>query len=219
MNASIFESIRQKKIILVAVTKTFPIATIGDAYRVDVRHFGENRVEEAREKIFETRRSLPGIIWHMIGHVQTNKAKEVANLFDWVDSVDSIKIAKKLNEIAGSLNKKLHILIEVNFSGESSRYGCTVFELGELTEECYQLPNIIVEGLMTMPPAVTDPEENRPFFAHLKKLQGTLSHVSMGTSQDYLVAIEEGATMVRIGRALLGKRSRESNLLLSRQSM
>lgn len=191
---------------LIAVTKTIAPARIIKAYRDGIRHFGENRVGEADEKISILRSDMPDAIWHMVGHVQSNKVREVVRIFDWVDSIDTIKIAKKINELT---QKKLHVLLEVNLSGETQRYGCDISELDELTQACDKLSNLNVEGIMIMPPPVTNPEDNRQIFRMAKKLfdaHPSWKHLSMGTSQDYTVAIREGATMVRLGTALFGER-------------
>lgn len=211
-------------IILVAVTKTFPFSVVDDAYHHSFRQFGENRVEEAREKIEEAKKhGYSDVIWHMIGHVQSRKADDVAFLFDWVESVDSVAIAQKLNTAASRLGKMLHVFLEVNLSGETSKFG---FDLADwehkkeklhnferAIEEIVKLPYLTIEGIMTMPPYVTKAQDNRTIFQSMKKLSETIrvhnsyvgSQLSMGTSCDYRVAIEEGATQVRLGEALFGK--------------
>lgn len=199
---------------VVAVTKTFPFEAVATAHAIGLTHIGENRVEEAREKIEEARRrGFADIMWHMIGHVQSRKAREVAELFDWVDSVDSIELLKKLDGAAGTFHKKLHVLLEVNISGEKSKYG---FAVPELESKLKQLKyaNLIIEGLMTMAPYVSEAEINRPIFRSMRELSETIRahlsafgpHLSMGTSCDYKIAIEEGATQVRLGSALFGPR-------------
>ncbi len=202
---------------LVAVTKTFPFAVIPPAYTEGIRHFAENRIDEARGKIEEAHKSgLNDITWHMIGHVQSRKVKEVVSLFDWVDSVDSIRLLEKLDRAAGSLRKHLHILLEVNVSGESSKFGFTPNEIVGAVEKGVKCHSLVLEGLMTMAPYVKNADENRAYFQSLRKLSETIrvqfptfgTHLSMGTSCDYMVAIEESATQIRLGEALFGKREK-----------
>jgi PLP dependent protein len=216
---------RAKSALIVAVTKTFPFSTVQQAYDAGFRHLGENRIEEARSKITQAREEGMGhSIWHMIGHVQGRKVKDVVGLFDWVDSVDTIHIAKKLDTEAGKLGKKLHILLEVNLSGEKTKYGFDLFnwekdpkKLEHFHLSIYESMNlgyIVVEGLMTMAPYVKNSEDNRSIFQSMKRLSETIrvqvpgfgGHLSMGTSCDYEVAVDEGATMVRLGEALFGPR-------------
>ena len=212
INISILSTI-PSGVTLVAVTKTLPASSILQAYRAGIRNFGENYVEEFEEKYAQ----LPDEVkknatFHMIGHVQGRKAKKVAALFDWVDSVDSMELAQKLDTAAGSVQKKLHVLFQINISGEKTKYG---FQNSHIViHENFRFHNLIIEGLMTMPPAVVHSEDNRGVFRSLKILSETLrkkysalgSVVSMGTSQDYQVAIAEGATMVRLGTVIFGKR-------------
>jgi PLP dependent protein len=210
---------------VVAVTKTFPFNIVEEAYFAGFRHIGENRVEEADKKIKESRaRGLNDIVWHMVGHVQSRKAGDVAGLFDWVDSVDSSKIVRELDREASKLDKKLHILLEVNLTGEETKYG---FDLAGWESnpqklqhfyvsihESMRMNHIVVEGLMTMPPYVTNAEDNRPIFQSMKRLSNSIraqipefgTQLSMGTSCDWRAAVEEGATMIRLGEALFGKR-------------
>lgn len=214
-----------KTVTVVAVTKTFPFETVAQAYAMGLKHIGENRVEEAADKIEEAEKSgIHDIAWHMIGHVQSRKAKDVARLFDWVDSVDSVEIARRLNEAAVTRGKKLHVLLEVNLSGEQRKYGLDLVGWENSPEklkyshiliyENMKLKNLIIEGLMTMAPYVTNPQDNRAIFRSMKKLSETIRaqvpqmgrELSMGTSCDYQVAIEEGATQIRLGEALFGPR-------------
>lgn len=219
MDTAIFEHIKQQiqtipqGVTLVAVTKTLSVSSIEQAYRAGVRHFGENYVEEFEEKYRALSSEVKnGAVFHMIGHVQSRKVKKVAEIFDWVDSVDSVALAQKLDEAAGNVHKKLHILFQINVSGEAEKSG--FHHVHMLPCEHIPYANMVVEGLMTMPPAVKNPEDNRAIFRSLKNFSIALhrkypafGHVlSMGTSQDYQVAIEEGATMVRIGTAVFGKR-------------
>jgi len=210
---------------LVAITKTFPIEAVAAGYEVGLRHFGENRVEEAEGKIALAAQQLPGdVTWHMVGHIQSRKTHTVAELFPWVHSVDRVKIARRLAESAVSLGRALDILLEVNVSGEESKYG---FELvGEPSGPAFEmfcgqvaqiaaLNGVRLRGLMTMAPFTEDSQSIRPVFRWLRQLRDALqlrlpelelAHLSMGMSGDYEVAVEEGATLVRIGTAIFGPR-------------
>jgi PLP dependent protein len=204
-------------ITLVAVSKTHPVEALLAAYELGVRHFGENRVEEASVKLpaFKQAISDPAAIFHMIGHVQSRKAEDVAGLFDRVHSIDSVKLAQRLARFAV---KPLPILLEVNVSGEESKYGFDGARRAELfsaIESMAQLPNLQLDGLMTMAPIVAEPEQARPVFRALRELRDEieahypalkLPHLSMGMTDDFEVAIEEGATLVRLGRAIFGER-------------
>lgn len=214
------------EVLLVAVTKTHGIEVIQAAYEAGLRQFGENRVEEARDKIASAHRLLPGpVTWHMIGHIQSRKAPDVPSLFRWVHSVDRLKVARKLDVSASMLDQPLDVLLEVNLSGEVSKEG---YDLSRWPDDRTQeaalcreieaiggLPGLRLQGLMTMPPVTPDPEGVRPVFRRLRTLRDALSsrfpalawpHLSMGMSGDFEVAIEEGATMVRLGTALFGER-------------
>jgi pyridoxal phosphate enzyme (YggS family) len=202
---------------LVAVSKTHPVETLLAAYELGVRHFGENRVEEAATKLPAFRQSIgdPAVVFHMIGHLQSRKADDAVALFDRVHSVDSIKLAQRLSRFA---SKALPILLEVNVSGEESKYGFDGVRRDELfsaVEMIAQLPHLQLDGLMTMAPIVDDPEQVRPVFRALRELRDEiearysnvkLPQLSMGMTDDFEVAIEEGATLVRIGRAIFGER-------------
>ncbi len=210
---------------LVAVTKTFPVETIIEAYANGIRHFGENYVEEFEKKYAALPDEIKdNAVFHMIGHVQSRKVKDVVRLFHWVDSVDSIKLGKKLSSEAERQGLSLSILLEVNLIGEASKFGFDPETLQQAIDELIALPNLRVEGLMVMPPLVANAEENREVFRSAKRLfdsalahfsarderelkfATTWRHLSMGTSQDFRVAIEEGATMVRLGTAIFGPR-------------
>jgi pyridoxal phosphate enzyme (YggS family) len=205
-------------ITLVAVSKTQPPEVIQAAYALGLRNFGENRVEEAEDK---TDRLPADISWHMIGHIQSRKAKRVVPRFDFVHSVDSVKLARRLDRLCADRPEPLPVLLEFNVSGESSKYGFAAdqWQVGhELPatllvdlEEIVTLPYLRVEGVMTMAPIVTNAEEARPVFVRLRQLrdalavafpQATWRHLSMGMTDDFEVAIEEGATLVRVGRAI-----------------
>ncbi len=206
------------EITLVAVTKTQSPETIRAAYDLGLRHFGENRVEEAEAKVDE----LPyDITWHMIGHIQRRKALRVVSLFGLVHSVDSVKLARRLDRLGAEGAGPMPVLLEFNVSGEASKYGFDAERWAEDAEQrstvlaavkqILSLPHLRVQGLMTMAPIVTDPEEARPVFVCLRQLRDGLAeafpgvewqHLSMGMTDDFEVAIEEGATLVRVGRAI-----------------
>ncbi len=214
------------QITLVAVTKTMPLAVIQRACEQGLRCFGENRVEEAAEKIapcnhwLEDHQHEP-VKWHMVGHLQSRKAKVAVGLFDMIESVDSLKLAREIDKRGGYIDRTTPVLLEVNVSEEATKYGFRVQreedkeKFFSAIEKMAALPHLEVQGLMTMAPIVADPEETRPYFRHLRELRDELAarfpainwrHLSMGMTDDYQVAIEEGATLVRIGRAIFGER-------------
>jgi PLP dependent protein len=206
-----------ESITLMAVSKTQPVERIREAYAASLRVFGENRVQEFSGKI-EALHGLRDAEWHMIGHLQTNKAGKTAELFAAVDSVDSLKLAEKLDESAQSRNKKLSVLIEINVGGESAKTGIALHspELEDLLLAAPRLEALQFRGLMTVPPFTDDPEGARPYFRKLRELRDTIAsrkltavamdQLSMGMSHDFEVAIEEGSTCVRIGTAIFGNR-------------
>ncbi len=204
-------------ITLVAVSKTHPVEALLAAYGFGLRHFGENRVEEASTKLPAFRQSIgdPAVVFHMIGHLQSRKAGDAAAIFDRVHSVDSVNLAQRLARYAV---KPLPVLLEVNISGEASKYGFDSARREEwfgAVEAIAQLPHVQLDGLMTMAPVVGNPELARPVFRALRELRDEiearcskvkLPQLSMGMTDDFEVAIEEGATLVRIGRAIFGER-------------
>jgi hypothetical protein len=194
------------EVTLVAVTKTVDAAAIEAAFNAGVRDFGESRVQEAKPKIEQLQRLKPGITWYMLGHLQTNKAKTAADIFDIIHSVDSFKLARTLNDCS---QKKLPILIQVNVSAEATKSGFQLPEVKDAVKQMGRLPKLEIQGLMTIAPWVDNAEEVRPIFRHMRQLRDSLGlrHLSMGMSDDFEVAIEEGATLVRIGRAIFGERS------------
>jgi pyridoxal phosphate enzyme (YggS family) len=201
------------EITLVAVSKTVPVALVKIAYNLGVTDFGENRVQDALPKIAEFHPR--GMRWHMIGHLQSNKTGKVAGAFDMVQSIDSAHLAQVLNRHAGEEGKILPVLLQVNVSGEASKEGVSVEETPQLARQIAALPCLKVRGLMTIAPLVKDPEEVRHVFRGLRELRARLQDevaecswddLSMGMTDDYSVAIEEGATIVRIGRAIFGER-------------
>jgi pyridoxal phosphate enzyme (YggS family) len=202
---------------LMAVTKTFPAEVIQQAYDAGARLFGENRVQEFSAKA-PALRDLEGAEWHLIGHLQSNKAAKAAEVFHAVDSVDSLRLAEKLNNAALNLDKQLPILIEINVGGEEAKSGIdpSSLELEELLKVAVRLDQLQFCGLMTIPPFTEDPQEARPFFRRLRELRDriagrdlpgiNLDVLSMGMSHDFEVAIEEGSTCVRLGSAIFGER-------------
>lgn len=205
---------------VVVVTKTQPIELVRTAIEAGAQLIGENYPEEAVEKI-EALYLQTGIEWHMVGHIQSRKASLVAQHFSFIHSLDSLRLAQKLDRAAREIGRVLPVLIEVNVSGEESKYGLPGWdsqkwaELLPTVEAIADLPNLRLRGLMTMPPLDPDPESARPYFSKLRSLLGLLkrkvgriewSDLSMGTSADYEVAVEEGATLVRLGQAILGPR-------------
>src|ERR1700722_14641006 len=203
---------RAEEITIVAVTKTHPTETILAAYQAGLRHFGENRVQEFESKTPALTNLTAS--WHLIGHLQSNKAARAARLFNRIDSVDSLGLAQRLDAAAASENKKLGVLIEVHLSDETTKSGVSEAELPALAESIVSFPNLQLLGLMTIPPFLDDPESARPFFRKLAALRDQLARnlarplpvLSMGMSHDFEVAIEEGATEIRAGTALFGAR-------------
>ena len=191
------------EITLVCVTKNRSLEDIREAIDCGIADVGENKVQETRFKY----RALPSVKWHMVGHLQTNKAKEAVEIFDLIHSVDSLRLAQEIDKHAAKLNKAQDILIEVNASGEGAKFGISPEGLYALIKSVKSLNNIKIRGLMTMAPIVENPEQARTCFRKLRGLIDSLndlsmSILSMGMTQDYEVAIEEGATMVRIGTAI-----------------
>ena len=209
------------EITLVAVSKGHPPEAVVEAYHLGVRDFGENRVEEAEPKIAAVREMLAAeglgedIRWHMIGHIQSRKARRAVAPYVLVHSVDRLKIARRLDHFAGEIGRTLPVLLEINVSGEPTKFGFSPEDVLEVAGEILALPHLQVQGLMTMAPFVEDAEEVRPVFAALRRLRDELAqrypqadwrHLSMGMTNDFEVAVEEGATIVRIGTAIFGRR-------------
>jgi PLP dependent protein len=202
---------------LMAVTKTVPAERIRDAYNAGVRLFGENRVQEFDGK-YSALRDLPAVRWHMIGHLQTNKAAKATDLFDAVESVDSVRLAQKLDAAAAQMAKKLTVLIEINIGNEAGKNGLAAesAELEQLLMSAPSLPHLCLSGLMTVPPYSDDREQSRPFFRRMRELASSIQRrrlpsvnmnvLSMGMSHDFEIAIEEGATQIRVGTAIFGER-------------
>ncbi|HET8840918.1 MAG TPA: YggS family pyridoxal phosphate-dependent enzyme [Ktedonobacteraceae bacterium] len=201
------------EVMLVAVSKTKPVELVEMAYNLGVRDFGENRVQEALTKIASFHPQ--GMRWHLIGHLQSNKAGKVVEPFAYIHSVDSLHLAQVLHRHAEEQGKRLSILLQVNVAGEASKEGMSLEEAPGLARDIAKLSALHIEGLMTVAPLVEDPEEVRPVFQALYQLRERLrnevttsdwQHLSMGMTDDYSVAIEEGATIVRVGRAIFGQR-------------
>jgi hypothetical protein len=211
-------------VMLVAVSKTHPVERILEAIQAGVQHFGENRVEEAIHKLPAVRSQTDiRVVWHMIGHIQSRKARDVAPLFDLIHSVDSVRLAEKLNAALPAGDRR-RVLLEVNVSGEAAKSGfagadwsqnsAVRQQLVEDLQAIRALPGLEVAGLMTMAPIVDEMEAARPVFRSLRELRNALEQatgealpeLSMGMTDDFPVAIEEGATLVRIGRAIFGVR-------------
>jgi len=197
---------RKDEVTLVAVSKSVDADRIAQAYRAGVRHFGENRVQEFDDK----RRllSLPSAVWHMVGHLQSNKAKRAAEIFQTIDSVASEHVAAKLSDAAAAAGRRIPALIQVNLEGEQTKSGVVPDELERFADRLARLQGLELRGLMTIPPFLEPAELVRPHFRRLRELAGKLGlrELSMGMSHDFEVAIEEGATQVRIGTALFGER-------------
>lgn len=196
-------------ILLLAVTKVFPSAAIREAYALGLREFGENYVQEFEGKAPEVR-GLEGARFHLIGHLQSNKSRKAVELFDVVQTVDSEKLARRLNEAMAASGKTLEVMLEVKLSGEEAKSGAAPEELPELIAAVRGCERLRLRGLMTMPPWTEDAEQSRPYFRRLRELAGRheLPELSMGMTNDFEVAIEEGATCVRVGTALFGKRQK-----------
>ena len=192
-------------VLLIAVSKTMDVERVRQAVEAGVAALGENRVQEAREKIETLGHPVP---WHLIGGLQTNKAKDTARLFDWVQSVDRTELAQELDRRAHAAGRVLNVLLQVNLGDEPQKGGVAAAELKRLHDAVTGLPNLRVRGLMAIPPAAPEAEATRPHFRALRELRDGLGleHLSMGMSADFEVAIEEGATMVRVGTAIFGPR-------------
>lgn len=204
---------KREEVTLIAVSKTKPVEVLQEAYDLGVRVFGENKVQELTAK----HEALPGDIhWHMIGHLQTNKVKYIIDKAELIHSVDSLKLAETIEKEAEKRNLIAKILVEVNVAEEESKFGLKTSEVIPFVEKISKFPHINVCGLMTIAPFVENPEKNRPIFADLRKLSVDIRHenidnsnvsiLSMGMTNDYEVAIEEGATMVRVGTGIFGAR-------------
>jgi pyridoxal phosphate enzyme (YggS family) len=205
---------KPEEVRLIAISKTMPPDRIRRAYDAGIRDFGENRVQEAAAK----RPALSDltVTWHLVGHLQSNKAKHARELFHWVHSVDSLHLAERLDKVALSRSDRLPVLVEVNLGGEETKSGVSENEVAPLVEAMGKLETLEVRGLMVIPPFLDDPEQVRPNFRRLRELAKevaarnlpnvSMQELSMGMSYDFEVAVEEGATMVRVGTAIFGPR-------------
>ncbi len=210
-----------KEIKLVAVSKTVEVARIREAVEAGVSILGENYVQEAQKKIEEIGRpactdrfgEVRSVAWHFIGHLQSNKAKYAVRLFDMIHSLDSLPLAEELNRRAERSNARFKVLIEVNISGEATKFGEDEEKVRSLAQKVLDLDHLSLEGLMTMPPYFESPEMSRPYYVRLRELKEKMvkegipmKELSMGTSNDFEIAIEEEATYVRVGTAIFGPR-------------
>ena len=205
---------RREDVKLVAVSKTHPPELVRAAYEAGLRDFGENRVQEAKSK-FPGLADL-GATWHLVGHLQSNKARVARELFHWVHSVDSLHLAEKLAQAAAPGDARLPVLIEVNLGEEASKAGVRAADVAALAEQIAPMETLELRGLMVIPPFFENPEDVRPYFRQLRALAGdiearnlpnvSMRELSMGMSHDFEVAIEEGATIVRVGTAIFGER-------------
>ena len=209
----------RQDITLIAVSKTKPISLLQEAYDADVRDFGENKVQELCEKYEVMNKDIH---WHMIGHLQTNKVKYLIGKTQLIHSVDSYKLACEIEKQAAKHNCDVDVLIEVNAANETTKFGVSTETVIELVKQVSQLPHVHIKGLMTVAPYVVDAEENRLIFRNIKQLSVDIDNqnidnvdmsvLSMGMTGDYMVAIEEGATIVRVGTGIFGERDYSNNL-------
>jgi pyridoxal phosphate enzyme (YggS family) len=200
----------------VAVTKRFPAELIHEAWQAGLRDFGENRIQEATEKIPRAIELGVEATWHLVGHLQRNKARQAVDLFDWIQSIDSERLAEEVSKRVTSLSRTVPVLIEVNTSAEPTKYGVTPERFHELAAKVSELPGLELRGLMTVGPLTEDEAEMRAAFRLLRRLAeeerarlgdpDSLPVLSMGMTDDFEIAIEEGSTLVRVGRAIFGER-------------
>ena len=203
------------EIALLAISKTFPSESILQAAEAGLHRFGENRVQEAEGKILRLRQKL-NLEWHLVGHLQSNKAKRAVELFDRIHSLDGAKLASRLSQAGVEMGKIQSVLLQVDLGQEETKFGADPEHIRELLEAAAGLKGIQVDGLMTIPPFFDDPEKSRPFYAKLREMRDTLDseqpgclgrkHLSMGMSHDFEEAIREGATIIRVGTAIFGSR-------------
>jgi PLP dependent protein len=212
------------EVTLVGVTKTFSPEIIKTAIESGLRILGENRVQEASTKITDLNEfaSQYNVQWHLIGHLQTNKARRAVELFDAIQTIDGLKLAERINIIAGESGKLLPVFVEVNLGNEGSKSGVATDKVLLLCEQVSRLANLELRGLMAVPPFLEDPQEMRPFFRRLRQLRDEaqragaagdqFKELSMGMSNDFEVAIEEGATFIRVGTAIFGARNQVNKI-------
>jgi pyridoxal phosphate enzyme (YggS family) len=200
-------------VLILAISKTMPMERVNEAAQAGQIHFGENRVQESRDKIPQL---PPGLIWHLVGHLQSNKAKYCPDLFEWIHSIDSVNLAREVARRYREVGKECKTLVQVNVSGEEVKFGCDPDDAEDILTALMEEKGTLPLGLMTMPPWGLDPETARPWFRDLRQLrdrlglkgypESALKELSMGMTGDFEVAIEEGATIVRIGTAIFGSR-------------
>ncbi|MFQ3573290.1 MAG: YggS family pyridoxal phosphate-dependent enzyme [Thermodesulfovibrionales bacterium] len=207
-----------KDVTLLAVSKTFPLDKIVEAVDAGIRFFGESRVQEAEKKIkvfteIAENKGFTNVKWHLVGHLQTNKVQKAVRLFDLIQSVDSVHLLEKIDQEARKIGKIQDVLIQVNLSEETTKFGISEDSLIDMVKKAYSLNNVRLQGLMTLPPYFDNPEDVRPYFKRLYEIKReiqrsgyTIYHLSMGMSHDFEVAIEEGATIIRLGTAIFGER-------------
>ena len=204
---------RPEEVRLVAVSKTFPIEALRDAYAAGQREFGENKVQEALQKMDAGADMQIG--WHLIGHLQSNKAKKAAARADWIHAIDGLDLLHRVDEGARAAGRVVNVLVQVDLALEPTKHGAPVDEVPRILEAAAGMQGARLRGLMLLPPAVEDPEQARPWFRQLREWRdrwatgvpaGALRELSMGMSHDFEVAIEEGATLVRVGSAIFGSR-------------
>lgn len=210
IRASVPESVR-----LIAVTKTVSVEAMRIAYQAGIRDFAENRVQEATEKQPQLQ-DLTDITWHLIGHLQSNKAAKALQLFQWIQSVDSLKLALRLDHLAGELGCQPHVCLQVKILPDPNKFGWTIPELLAELPQLNECQNLKIKGLMTIPPLGLNESETLDVFARTRELAETIQHqnwtniemqeLSMGMSEDYSLAIQKGATMIRLGRIIFGQR-------------
>jgi pyridoxal phosphate enzyme (YggS family) len=213
-NAALRAGRRAEDVRLIAVSKTFPIEAVREAYDAGQRDFGENKVQEALQKIDAAADMQIG--WHLIGHLQSNKVRKAAARVDWIHAIDSLDLLRRVDAVAAGDGRRVQVLIQVDLALEATKHGAPVEEVPAMLAAAEGMRGAALAGLMLLPPAVNDPEDARPWFRRLRELRdgwvedGTpaerLRELSMGMSHDFEVAIGEGATMVRVGSAIFGSR-------------
>ncbi len=196
---------RREDVTLVAVSKTFPAAAAAAAIEAGIQHLGENRIQEAKEKIPQV---AGDVLWHLIGHLQSNKAKEAVRLFDVIQTVDSVETGERIARFAGAAGKRQDVMVEVNVGREPQKAGVDPDEVERVVRALQSLDTLSLVGLMAIPPAGPDAGSVRPYFRRLRELRDAsgLVELSMGMTDDFEVAIEEGSTLIRVGRAIFGSR-------------
>lgn len=208
---------KAEDVTLVAVSKTFGLEAVREGFAAGLRDFGENKVQEAETKIYGlSELRAAGVRWHLVGHLQGNKARKAVALFDRIHSLDDVGLGLRLEHIGAEQGKPVHVLVQVELAGETAKHGLNSEHLWPLLETLRGLKTVRVEGLMTLPPNADDPELSRPYFRRLRELRDEAvsrelllgSELSMGMSHDLEPAIEEGATLVRVGSAIFGERAR-----------